>query len=158
MARFSEVTVLPSPAVELVINNTWGGHGAVERTTEVSKVRKDSATADVGWLKRASPWVEAGLPLFPGPAALGRRCELRASGTTANAGAFANLSASSTLLMDVSTASLTKASARPRTNPNHQSDEDVEELLRTNRRPREVLPGQSHEYSSRADPPKPSHP
>ena len=48
IARLREVTVFPSPAVELVINNTWGGCGAVESTTEVRRVRKDSATGEEG--------------------------------------------------------------------------------------------------------------
>ena len=57
--------LFPSLAVALVINNTCGGRGAVESTTEVRRVLKDSASADDGCFKSAnsaSPGFE--VPLF----------------------------------------------------------------------------------------------
>src|SRR6266576_7167551 len=65
IAKLRAVVLFPSLAVALVINNTCGGRGAVESTTEVRRVLKDSDGADDGCFKSAnsaSPGFE--VPLF----------------------------------------------------------------------------------------------
>ena len=150
--------VFPSPAVELVINNTWGGCGAVESTTEVRRVRKDSATAEEGWLKSANPCVAAELAVVSR-----KRWSWPPKRITGEGDDRQCRSVSQSLrLVDALDGSVHgfsyKGERQTENQSHHQADEDITKLLRTNRPTWEVLPGRSHEYSLRADPPKPSHP